>query len=206
MSLCPPVRSLRPTPRSHWHDLGSARLRLCCAGVRRRINGPLRLVSSHGFHMRPAPSVRLFECATRPAAARTWTRAIILIAIMLSKDPCYAHAVVNEAKSVLTQLRKGVLEYCVLALLQHGPSYGIDLAKRLGQHTALFASEGTLYPLLSRLRRQGWVESSWQESTSGPPRRYYQLTDDGRAALSTFATAWELFSQDVRDVLDEEER
>ena len=75
---------------------------------------------------------------------------------MLSKDPCYAHAVVNEAKSVLTQLRKGVLEYCVLALLQHGPSYGIDLAKRLGQHTALFASEGTLYPLLSRLRRQGW--------------------------------------------------
>lgn len=156
--------------------------------------------------MRPAPSVRLFECATRPAAARTWTRAIILIAIMLSKDPCYAHAVVNEAKSVLTQLRKGVLEYCVLALLQHGPSYGIDLAKRLGQHTALFASEGTLYPLLSRLRRQGWVESSWQESTSGPPRRYYQLTDDGRAALATFATAWKLFSQDVRDVLDEEER
>ena len=93
---------------------------------------------------------------------------------------------VNETKSVLTQLRKGVLEYCVLALLQHGPSYGVDLAKRLGQHTALFASEGTLYPLLSRLRRQGWVESSWQESTSGPPRRYYQLTDDGRAALATF--------------------
>lgn len=111
---------------------------------------------------------------------------------------------VNETKSVLTQLRKGVLEYCVLALLQHGPSYGVDLAKRLGQHTALFASEGTLYPLLSRLRRQGWVESSWQESTSGPPRRYYQLTDDGRAALATFATAWGLFSQDVRDVLDKE--
>ena len=89
---------------------------------------------------------------------------------------------VNETKSVLTQLRKGVLEYCVLALLQHGPSYGVDLAKRLGQHTALFASEGTLYPLLSRLRRQGWVKSSWHEST----------------------TAWELFSQDVRDVLDKE--
>ena len=116
------------------------------------------------------------------------------------------NAVANEPKSVLTQLRKGVLEYCVLALLQHGPNYGIDLAKRLGQHTALFASEGTLYPLLSRLRRLGWVESSWQESTSGPPRRYYQLTDDGRAALATFATAWELFSQDVRDVLDEGER
>ena len=112
----------------------------------------------------------------------------------------------NETKSVLTQLRKGVLEYCVLALLQHGPSYGVDLAKRLGQHTALFASEETLYPLLSRLRRLGWVKSSWHESTSGPPRRYYQLTDDGRKALATFATAWELFSQDVCDVLDKEDQ
>lgn len=107
---------------------------------------------------------------------------------------------------MLTQLRKGVLEYCVLAMLRHEPSYGVDLAKRLGRHQALFASEGTLYPLLSRLRRQGWVESSWHESKSGPPRRYYQLTDDGRAALAAFAEAWELFSEDVRTVLTEEHR
>lgn len=125
---------------------------------------------------------------------------------MHPKDLCYTSCMANEIKSVLTQLRKGVLEYCVLALLQDGPSYGVDLAKRLGRHTALFASEGTLYPLLSRLRRLGWVESSWQESTSGPPRRYYQLTDDGRAALTTFATAWELFSRDVRNVLEKEEQ
>jgi len=109
----------------------------------------------------------------------------------------------SELNSVLTQLRKGVLEYCVLALLRHDPSYGVDLAKKLGRHKTLFASEGTLYPMLSRLRRQGWVKSSWHESKSGPPRRYYQLTDDGRTALTNFTTAWELFSQDVRIVLSE---
>lgn len=107
---------------------------------------------------------------------------------------------------MLTQLRKGVLEYCVLALLRHEPSYGVELARRLGRHRVLFASEGTLYPLLSRPRRQGWVSSSWRESASGPPRRYYQLTKNGRAALATFTAAWEPFSQDVHAVLAEEDR
>lgn len=111
--------------------------------------------------------------------------------------------VANESVSVLTQLRKGVLDYCVLAMLQREPSYGADLAKRLGRHKALFASEGTLYPLLSRLRRRGWVESSWQESQNGPPRRYYRLTEESRTALAAFAAAWELFSEDVHAVLAE---
>lgn len=109
-------------------------------------------------------------------------------------------------ESVLTQLRKGVLEYCVLALLEREPSYGLDLAARLGSHRVLFASEGTLYPLLSRLRRQGWVDSSWRESTSGPPRRYYALTDEGRRALSTFLEAWGPFSEDVRQVVGGDDR
>lgn len=122
---------------------------------------------------------------------------------MHCKDPCYVLSVANESGSVLTQLRKGVLDYCVLAMLQREPSYGADLAKRLGRHKALFASEGTLYPLLSRLRRRGWVESSWQESQNGPPRRYYRLTEESRAALAAFAAAWTLFSEDVHAVLAE---
>ncbi len=108
--------------------------------------------------------------------------------------------------NVLTQLRKGVLEYCVLALLAEHPSYGLDLANQLGRHRVLFASEGTLYPLLSRLRRQGWVHSTWRESTTGPPRRYYELTDAGRMALATFVQAWEPFSEDVRTILAGDER
>lgn len=108
-----------------------------------------------------------------------------------------------ESDALLTQLRKGVLEYCVLACLQSGRAYGLELATRLSRHQVLFASEGTLYPLLSRLRRLGWVETTWQESTSGPPRRYYELTADGRYALEQFTRAWEPFRQDVDTVLAE---
>ncbi|MDO5503831.1 MAG: PadR family transcriptional regulator [Actinomycetia bacterium] len=111
----------------------------------------------------------------------------------------------TESLGILTQLRKGVLDHCVLALLRDEPGYGLDLAARLGQHQVLFASEGTLYPLLSRLRRQGWVESSWQESPAGPPRRYYTLTDAGSAALARFTAAWQPFADDVRAVLAQEE-
>jgi len=105
--------------------------------------------------------------------------------------------------ALLTQLRKGVLEYCVLACLQRDRAYGLELATRLSRYQVLFASEGTLYPLLSRLRKQGWVETTWQESTSGPPRRYYELTPDGRAALDQFTRSWQPFRDDVDTVLAE---
>ncbi|ASR56505.1 PadR family transcriptional regulator [Cellulomonas sp. CW35] len=108
-----------------------------------------------------------------------------------------------ESDALLTQLRKGVLEYCVLACLRKDRAYGLELATRLSRYQVLFASEGTLYPLLSRMRRQGWVETSWQESTSGPPRRYYELTPQGRTALDLFTRAWEPFRQDVDTVLEE---
>lgn len=120
---------------------------------------------------------------------------------MCRKVPCYASAMASAADPVLTQLRKGVLEYCVLAQLRTGPAYGLELATELGRHEVLFTSEGTLYPLLSRLRRQGLVQTTWQESTSGPPRRYYELTDAGRSALSAFTAAWTPFRDDVDTVL-----
>ncbi len=82
-----------------------------------------------------------------------------------------------------TALRRGTLEFCVLALLEAEPRYGVELVSQLAAQTALTTSEGTLYPLLARLRRTGWVTTTWQESPSGPPRRYYELTDKGRLAL-----------------------
>lgn len=103
------------------------------------------------------------------------------------------------ARNPLSQLRRGVLEYCVLSLLSTEPLYGFDLVRRLGDVDGMVTSEGTIYPLLSRLRREGWVSTTWAESGSGPPRRYYALTDDGRSALRTFTDDWRRF----RDAVDE---
>ena len=104
-------------------------------------------------------------------------------------------------ESVLPQLRKGVLEYCVLARLQANPAYGLELANSLSD-AGVLAGEGTLYPLLSRLRRGGWVETTWQPSASGPPRRYYHLTIEGREALAVFMHTWQGFTRGVNDVLE----
>jgi len=95
-------------------------------------------------------------------------------------------------------LRRGTLEYCVLALLASGPRYGVELVRDLAADPALTTTEGTLYPLLSRLRRTGWVETSWQESPVGPPRRYYTLTGEGGRELHRFRTEWAPF----RDAID----
>lgn len=90
------------------------------------------------------------------------------------------------------------MEYCILAMLTDQHLYGLDIARQLTAEGVLMSSEGTLYPLLSRLRRSGLVESVWQESLEGPPRRYYALTQDGRDALAAFARTWPAF----RDAVD----
>ncbi len=90
----------------------------------------------------------------------------------------------------------------MLALLRERPHYGFDLVRRLGEADGLLTSEGTIYPLLSRLRKDGLVTTTWQESDSGPPRRYYDLTDPGRAALAAFADDWRIFSASVNRLLD----
>ena len=103
-----------------------------------------------------------------------------------------------------TALRRGTLEFCVLALLADGNRYGVDLVRQLGAETALATSEGTLYPLLSRLRRSGWVATTWQESPTGPPRRYYALTADGLAALIYFKAEWVAFRSAVDRIVGTE--
>jgi PadR family transcriptional regulator PadR len=101
----------------------------------------------------------------------------------------------------LTQLRRGVLEHCVLALLGDEQRYGYDLVAELSE-AGLLASEGTIYPLLSRLRKEQLVHTVWQESPTGPPRRYYSLTSHGRDALAAFRQSWKEFSGSVDQILE----
>lgn len=105
---------------------------------------------------------------------------------------------VAQQNALLTQMRRGTLEYCVLALLAKEERYGFDLVRALAEMDGMVTSEGTIYPLLSRLRRDGLVESTWQESSAGPPRRYYKLTEAGRSALEGFRLEWRRF----RDAVD----
>jgi PadR family transcriptional regulator, regulatory protein PadR len=101
-------------------------------------------------------------------------------------------------RELLSQLRRGALEYCILALLRDGEKYGFELVHTLGAIDGMVTTEGTLYPLLARLRRDGVVETTWRESASGPPRRYYRLTREGRTALARFIEEWTRF----RDAVD----
>jgi PadR family transcriptional regulator len=104
--------------------------------------------------------------------------------------------------TLLAQLRRGTLEYCVLALLRDEELYGFELVRRLELAEGLLTSEGTIYPLLGRLRREGWVETRWEESPDGPPRKYYRLTGTGREALRHFSVEWENFTKGVNGILE----
>ncbi|MEX1163467.1 MAG: PadR family transcriptional regulator [Nitriliruptor sp.] len=101
----------------------------------------------------------------------------------------------------MTQLRRGVLPHAVLAVLADGERYGVELVEVLSSDPRLAVSEGTLYPLLARLRRDGLVTTSWRESSAGPPRRYHQLTADGVAQLAAFRTEWTAFRDAVDDLM-----
>ena len=107
--------------------------------------------------------------------------------------------VAGEAGNLVAQMRRGVLPYCVLAMLRDKERYGFELVHAMGSIDGMVTGEGTLYPLLSRLRRQGLVETSWQESTTGPPRRYYRLPPAGQEALADFTGSW----RRLRDSVDE---
>jgi PadR family transcriptional regulator PadR len=104
---------------------------------------------------------------------------------------------------LISQMRRGTLQYCVLALLATEERYGFDLVKELGEVEGMVTSEGTIYPLLTRLRKEGLVETSWQESPTGPPRRYYSLTAAGHAALEAFAEEWKRFRDAVDHFMEE---
>lgn len=86
-------------------------------------------------------------------------------------------------------MRKGVLEYCILSILSRREAYASNILEALKAANMLVV-EGTLYPLLIRQKNQGLLSYRWEESTQGPPRKYYVITDKGRAQLAEMDTAW----------------
>jgi PadR family transcriptional regulator PadR len=93
-------------------------------------------------------------------------------------------------ENVSSQMRKGILEYCILSILEHGDAYSSDLIVRL-KKAKIIVVEGTLYPLLMRLKNQGYLSYRWEESKQGPPRKYYNITEKGKLLLAELESAWE---------------
>ncbi|TFD63765.1 PadR family transcriptional regulator [Cryobacterium sp. Hb1] len=100
-----------------------------------------------------------------------------------------------------TQLRRGVVGPCILALLSTGPRFGLQLVRELDDVGQLLSSQGTVYPLLNRLHDAGFVTSYWEVNDTDRPRRYYQLTEVGRQELESFQEDWERFSGSVTSLL-----
>lgn len=87
------------------------------------------------------------------------------------------------------QMRKGILEFCILHIISRGEVYASDMLEELTS-AKIMVVEGTLYPLLTRLRKAGLVEYKWVESNSGPPRKYYTITDSGKAFVESLNSTW----------------
>lgn len=103
------------------------------------------------------------------------------------------------------QMRKGMLEYCILMIISSGEVYASDILREL-KDANLLVVEGTLYPLLSRLRSDGALKYTWAESQSGPPRKYYTLTARGREILRQLNENWHFFSQSINALIKKHEK
>jgi PadR family transcriptional regulator PadR len=99
-----------------------------------------------------------------------------------------------------TQLRKGVLELCILNIIGHDRVYGYNIVRQLRDIDSLVVSEGTIYPILSRLKRDGLVRTSLEESSEGPARKYYELTHRGEQLLGDMNSYWDKLSRGVSDL------
>ncbi|MBO7188262.1 MAG: PadR family transcriptional regulator [Tidjanibacter sp.] len=104
-----------------------------------------------------------------------------------------------NVENIKTQMRKGVIEYCVLSILSRGDSYTPEIIAAL-KESEMIVVEGTLYPILTRQKNQGLLSYRWEESPQGPPRKYYMLTDKGRAALTELDHSWEEISEQIRKI------
>lgn len=96
-----------------------------------------------------------------------------------------------------SQMRRGVLEYCILAIISRGEIYASDILAEL-KAAQLLVVEGTLYPLLTRLKNAGLLNYNWKESLQGPPRKYYELTETGKAFLNGLDTTWSQLASSVK--------
>src|SRR3954464_4424825 len=100
------------------------------------------------------------------------------------------------------QMRKGVLELCILAILSQGDAYPTEIIEKL-KDTKLVVVEGTLYPLLTRLKNTGLLAYRWEESTSGPPRKYYRLTETGEKYLGELQVSWQELVSAVNKTIEQ---
>jgi len=106
-----------------------------------------------------------------------------------------------NADNIKSQMRKGYLEYCILLILRKKPAYASDIISEL-KEAKLIVVEGTLYPLLTRLKNGGLLDYRWEESTQGPPRKYYEMTEQGSVFLEDLESAWEEINNVVRKIKD----
>src|SRR5262245_33847733 len=190
--------------------------RRCTSGVviSRPVRAPIDVMSSRRSPHPPTP---------RPALE--WNSSMVLrlnpVAVLIKKPPINDHGTRPDPPApaslamqgslrytagvpidgLATQLRKGVIEYCVLAMLRGEPRYGGELIQTLRDKGQVLVSEGTIYPLLSRLRSEGLVETEWRDTAAGAPRRYYRLTRSGHRAVAEFRDEWLRFRESVDGIL-----
>ncbi|NNC83529.1 MAG: PadR family transcriptional regulator [Flavobacteriales bacterium] len=107
-----------------------------------------------------------------------------------------------NVENTKAQMRKGVLEYCILSILKKNEAYPSEIIQELKQGKMIIV-EGTLYPLLTRLKNSGLLSYRWEESKSGPPRKYYRLTETGQAFLNELETTWADLVKAVKRTTDQ---
>jgi PadR family transcriptional regulator PadR len=104
-----------------------------------------------------------------------------------------------NVENTQSQMRKGILEYCILSILDKKEAYPSEILERLDL-AQLKVVEGTIYPLLTRLKNMQLLDYRWAESTSGPPRKYYQITDKGKLFLAELLNTWEELTASVNQI------
>ncbi len=107
-----------------------------------------------------------------------------------------------KIENTKAQMRKGVLEFCILSILKDGEAYTSDILETL-KDAKMLVVEGTIYPLLTRLKNAGLLSYRWEESTGGPPRKYYSLTEKGKLFLTELNNTWNELQQAVTKVTSE---
>ena len=106
----------------------------------------------------------------------------------------------KDIENTRAQMRKGILEYCILLVISRGKMYANDILKEL-KKADLIVVEGTIYPLLSRLKNSGLLAYKWEESKSGPPRKYYYLTEDGTNTMVELSKTWQQLNKTINNLL-----
>ncbi|MGB1170355.1 MAG: PadR family transcriptional regulator [Flavobacteriaceae bacterium] len=104
-----------------------------------------------------------------------------------------------KIENTKAQMRKGVLEYCILSILQHEDAYTSEIINTL-KHAEMIVVEGTIYPLLTRLKNSGLLSYRWEESSSGPPRKYYVISESGKLFLKELDISWSNLMEAVNQI------